>query len=97
MVSKPEVLQRLRIEPFVPFSVHTEDGSVHRILDRRQAMVTDRSIIIGIPRDESKPYGVFRDCELISLIDVVRLEPEVRPSVSSNGNAVASHEAGSRQ
>jgi hypothetical protein len=75
MVSQADVLLRLREQPFQPFFVRLTNGTIHRIRHPEQAIVTTRSIVIGIPKSESSPRDEFRDYALVSLLHVVQIDP----------------------
>ena len=75
MVSQTDVLRRLREQPFVPFFIRLTNGSNHLVRHPEQAMVTSRSIVIGIPRSEDGPRDEFRDYALVSLLHVVQIDP----------------------
>lgn len=89
MVSKQDILSRLREQPFVPFFVRLTNGTAHHIRHPEQAMVTNRSIIIGIPQAESGPRDDFRDYALVSLLHVVQIDPIAEFPGSSGSNGVA--------
>jgi hypothetical protein len=75
MVSQADVLRRLREQPFQPFFVRLTNGTAHKIRHPEQAMVTSRSIVIGIPKSENSPRDEFRDYALVSLLHVVQIDP----------------------
>jgi hypothetical protein len=75
MVSQADVLRRLREKPFQPFFLRLTNGTAHVVRHPEQAMVTTRSIVIGIPRSENGPRDEFRDYTLVSLLHVVQLDP----------------------
>jgi len=75
MVSQADVLRRLREQPFQPFFVRLTNGMMHKIRHPEQAMVTSRSIVIGIPKSENSPRDEIRDYALVSLLHVVQIDP----------------------
>jgi hypothetical protein len=75
MVSQTDVLRHLREQPFQPFFVRLTNGTIHRIRHTEQAMVTSRSIVIGIPKSESSLRDEFRDYALVSLLHVEQIDP----------------------
>lgn len=91
MIGQTDVLRRLRERPFMPFFVRLTDGTVHNIRHPEQAMVTSRSIIIGIPRADNAPPDEFRDYALVSLLHVVQIDPiEHLPTTGGqNGQSVS--------
>ncbi|MGA2062259.1 MAG: hypothetical protein ABSG67_17385 [Thermoguttaceae bacterium] len=70
----PEKLRdELRRQPFVPLRIHLTDGKIYDIRHPEMAMVTSREVYIG--REEtSAGSGVARECDLVSLLHVVRVE-----------------------
>jgi hypothetical protein len=75
MVSQTDILRRLREQPFEPFFVRLTNGTTHAIRHPEQAIVTSRSIVLGIPRSEDGPRDEFRDYALVSLLHVVQIDP----------------------
>jgi len=71
---RPEKLRdELRRQPFVPLRIHLTDGKIYDIRHPEMAMVTSREVYIG--REETSPgSGVARECDLVSLLHVVRVE-----------------------
>jgi hypothetical protein len=74
MVSQADVLRRLREQPFQPFFVRLTNGAIQKIRHPEQAMVTSRTIVIGIPKSENSPSDEFRDYALVSLLHVVQID-----------------------
>jgi len=64
----------MRERPFQPFCFRLADGVIHVILHAEQAMVTERSVIIGVPRFENSPRDDFRDYIRLSLVDVIEID-----------------------
>jgi hypothetical protein len=71
---RPEKLRdELRRQPFVALRIYLTDGKTYDIRHPEMAMVTSREVYIG--REETSPgSGVARECDLVSLLHVVRVE-----------------------
>ena len=71
---RPEKLRdELRRQPFVPLRVYLTDGKTYDIRHPEMAMVTSQEVYIG--REETSPgSGVARECDLVSLLHVVRVD-----------------------
>ena len=80
---RPEKLRdELRRQPFVPLRIHLTDGKIYDIRHPEMAMVTSREVYIG--REETSPgSGVARECDLVSLLHVVRVEQAPFASTTS--------------
>jgi len=80
---RPEKLRdELRRQPFVPLRIHLTDGKIYDIRHPEMAMVTSREVYIG--REETAPgSGVARECNLVSLLHVVRVEQAPFASTAS--------------
>ena len=90
MIGQNDLLLRLRERPFEPFFLRLTDGRIHQIRHPEQAMVTSRSVIIGIPRSEDGPRDEFRDYALVSPLHVIQIDPIAHlPATGSNGETVA--------
>ena len=64
----------LRRQPFVPLRIFLTDGKTYDIRHPEMAIVTSREVYVG--RDETAPgSGVATQCDLVSLLHVVRIEP----------------------
>jgi hypothetical protein len=77
MTSADFLLLRRR-QPFVPFRVITTDGTCYEVRHPGLLMVGLESLLIGYPAS-GRP-GVYEHVDIVSLGDVVRLEPEGEPS-----------------
>ncbi len=80
---RPEKLRdELRRQPFVPLRIHLTDGKTYDIRHPEMAMVTSREVYIGC--GETAPgSGVARECDLVSLLHVVRVEQSPFASTAS--------------
>jgi hypothetical protein len=75
MISPNEIDRRLRERPFLPFFVRLTNGTVHRIGHPEQAIVTNRSMYVGLPRNDSVSKDDYHDFALVSLLHVVQMDP----------------------
>jgi hypothetical protein len=71
---RPESLRdELSRQPFVPLRIFLTDGKTYDIRHPEMAMITSIEVYIG--REETSPgSGVARECDLVSLLHVVRVE-----------------------
>lgn len=71
---RPESLRdELHRQPFVPLRIYLTDGKTYDIRHPEMAMITSREVYIG--REETAPgSGIARECDLVSLLHVVRVE-----------------------
>jgi hypothetical protein len=71
---RPESLRdELHRQPFVPLRIYLTDGKTYDIRHPEMAMITTREVYIG--RKETAPgSGIARECDLVSLLHVVRVE-----------------------
>jgi hypothetical protein len=78
----PESLRaELRCQPFVPLRIYLTDGKTYDIRHPEMAMITSREVYIG---SETAPgSGVAKECDLVSLLHVVRVE-QIPFSLSSS-------------
>lgn len=67
------LLEWTRRRPFVPFNLHTSDGTVYEVRHPEMCMPTWSVAVIGMPREPSQP--VADRIQLVSLGHIVRLEP----------------------
>ena len=71
------LLKIIRGQPFVPFSLHLDDGTSFGIRHPDQILVLQRTAIIGIPgRNGNEGFQSFVHC---ALMHVTRLEMEREP------------------
>jgi hypothetical protein len=71
---RPETLRdELHRQPFVPLRLYLTDGKTYDIRHPEMAMITSREIYVG--REETAPgSGIAKECDLVSLLHVVRVE-----------------------
>jgi hypothetical protein len=72
-------------KPFIPFRLVTSDGTVYEVKHPELMMVGQSSVVIGYPSKE-EPHAYSR-MDVVSLRDVVRLEPEATPDPASPENS----------
>ena len=74
----PEALRtELRRRPFVPIRLYLTDGKTYDIRHPEMALIKRREIYIGT---ETEPgSGVAAECDLVSLLHVVRVESRAGP------------------
>jgi len=80
----PEALRNeLRRQPFVPLRLCLTDGKTYEIRHPEMALVKQREVYVGT---ETAPgSGVAAECDLVSLLHVVRVEVLPQPpSVATN-------------
>jgi len=78
-----ELRSELRRQPFVPLRIHLTDGKVYEIRHPEMVMVKRREIYVGT---ETAPgSGVAAECDLVSLLHVVRVEAVSQPPSVSTG------------
>jgi len=77
MMAPQDLEAELKKEPFQPFRIVVTTGKTHDKKDRPLLLVGRRSVIIVLRVPETDPY--FGRYEVVSLIDIVRLEPIPHP------------------
>lgn len=76
----PEALRNeLRRQPFVPLRVHLTDGTACEIRHPEMVLIKQREIYVG--RETEPGSGVAAECDLVSLLHVVRVEQVNPPPV----------------
>jgi hypothetical protein len=75
-----ELLDVLRVEPFVPFRIHMTGGKTHDVRHPDQALVLRSAVVLPIISAD----GVPERQETLSLVHIVRVE-QLAPPFSSNG------------
>ena len=80
----PEVLRNeIRRQPFVPLRLHLTDGKVYDIRHPEMVLIKQREVYVG--RETAPGSGVAAECDLVSLLHVVRVETVGQaPSASPN-------------
>ena len=80
----PEALrQELRRQPFVPLRVYLTDGKVYEVRHPEMVLLSQREAYIG--KESTPGSGIAVECDLVSLLHVVRVEPVFPPpSVAAN-------------
>jgi hypothetical protein len=78
----PEALRaELRRQPFMPLRIHLTDGKSYDVRHPEMVLVKQRELYIGT--ETSPGSGVAGECDLVSLLHVVRVEcvpPSPSPS-----------------
>ncbi len=75
---RPESLRtELRRQPFVPIRLYLTDGKTYDIRHPEMALIKQREIYIG--RETAPGSGVAAECDLVSLLHVVRAELLTQP------------------
>jgi hypothetical protein len=69
-----DVLDLLREDPFVPFSIHMSDGSKYEIRHPAMAIVELSKVTISLPADRSPDLPADRTIR-VSLAHINRIEP----------------------
>ena len=73
MLRPGSLRDELHRQPFVPLRIYLTDGKTYDIRHPEMAMITSREVYIG--REETAPgSGIARECDLVSLLHVVRVE-----------------------
>jgi hypothetical protein len=67
-----DLLLMLRAQPFIPFRIHLDDGTVYEIRHPELVLLSVASALIAFP-DPDHP-GLNRSWEIVSLRHMVRLE-----------------------
>ena len=75
-----DLIDILRVRPFVPFRIFASDGRTHDVRHPDQALVLSTVVVLPI----ISPAGVPERQESLSLIHVVRVEQLTTP-IGSNG------------
>lgn len=78
-----ELLELIRVRPFVPLRVHMTDGQTYDIRHPDQVLVLRGRVDIGVGADPAT--GVLDRVEHCSLLHVVRVEQIGEGSPGSNG------------
>jgi len=80
----PEALRaELRRQPFIPLRIFLTDGKTYEVRHPEMVMVKRREIYVGT---ETAPgSGVAAECDLVSLLHVVRVEVVSQPPSVSTG------------
>ena len=76
-----DLIDILRVRPFVPFRIYATDGRTHDVRHSDQALVLRSVVVLPI----ISPEGVPERQESLSLVHVVRVEQLTPPMTSSNG------------
>jgi hypothetical protein len=73
MLSPESLRTELHRQPFVPLRMYLTDGKTYDIRHPEMAMITSREVYVG--REETSPgSGIAKECDLVSLLHVVRVE-----------------------
>lgn len=67
-----DLLLMLRAQPFIPFRIYLDDGTVYEIRHPELVLLSVASAIIAFP-DPERP-GLNRSWEIVALRHMVRLE-----------------------
>jgi len=73
MMSPESLRAELHRQPFVPLRMYLTNGKAYEIRHPEMAMITSREVYVG--REETSPgSGIAKECDLVSLLHVVRVE-----------------------
>ena len=79
-----DLLEALRVRPFVPFRIHVSEGATYEIRHPEMMLVGIASVIIAIPADPASPY--YTRTETVAARHIIRLVPLHQPvSPATNG------------
>jgi hypothetical protein len=67
-----DLLRMIRAQPFTPFGIHLNDGTVYRINHPELVIVGIPSAIVAFP-DDQRPE-LYSSWEIVDLRHIVRLE-----------------------
>jgi hypothetical protein len=73
-----DVLDFLREDPFVPFSVHMSDGSTYEVRNPAMVIVELTKLIVSLPADRSPDLPAEKSVR-VSLSHINRIEPIAEP------------------
>lgn len=69
----PETIQKhLLHQPFQPFRIHVSDGTAYDVRQPEMVLITEREVIIGLPRPGQRFARRVAYCDLLH---VTRIEP----------------------
>jgi hypothetical protein len=72
---RPEAIRDLlRREPFAPFRIYVSDGGVFEVRHPEMAMLTQRELLVALPRDNGAGQ-IPSDYQILALLHITRLEP----------------------
>ena len=72
-----DLLEALRVRPFVPFRLHVSEGATYEIQHPEMMLVGLASVVIAIPADPASPY--YHRTETVAARHVIRLVPLEQP------------------
>ena len=72
-----ELLEALRVRPFVPFRLHVSEGATYEIRHPEMMLVGIASVIIAIPADPATPY--YQRTETVAARHIIRIVPLGQP------------------
>ena len=78
-----DLLEALRVRPFVPFRLHVSEGATYEIRHPEMMLVGVASVIIAIPADPSSPY--YQRTETVAARHIIRIVPLGQP-ITPGGN-----------
>lgn len=84
-----DMLDYLRVSPFVPFRIHLTDGTVYEVRHPELVKVGLTKEDVYFPQDD-EPHAVVLRRESIGLVQITRLEP-LMPSTAPGGNGISPH------
>jgi len=71
-MSPADLLLMLRTQPFVPFRIHLDNGTLYEIRHPELVLVSLASAIVAFP-DPKRP-GLYKSWDIVALSRIVRLE-----------------------
>lgn len=74
MIRLRDVEEYLTNQPFVPFRIHTSDGTAHEVTHPELAKTSVNWVMIFIPKPEHS-FSVIEDYKKISMLHISWLEP----------------------
>jgi hypothetical protein len=80
----PEAFRaELRRQPFVPLRVHLTDGTTYDVRHPEMVLLKKREVYIG--QETAPGSGIAGECDLVSMLHVVRVEQIGEPRRRRNG------------
>ena len=72
-----DLLNALRVRPFVPFRLHVSEGATYEIRHPEMMLVGLASVIVAIPADPTSPY--YHRTETVAARHIIRMVPLEQP------------------
>jgi len=77
-----EIRKVLRLQPFVPLRIYLSDGKTYDVKHPEMVFLTRSEMRVGV--ETKLGSGVAADYDLLSLSDVVRVDPQCNQPTSSS-------------